>query len=85
MDLKTCNNNLVAFIERARVLAEAIEVKRMYPKEMNNRQQTSVQFESMIKQEMLRMRNEIENRKIHLEKIKRDQRELTGTKRGYET
>ena len=30
-DLKTCNNHLVNFIEKARVLAEAMDVKRMYP------------------------------------------------------
>ena len=30
-DLKTCNNHLVNFIEKARVLAEAMDVKKMYP------------------------------------------------------
>ena len=30
-DLKTCNNHLVKFIDRARVLAEAIEKKRSLP------------------------------------------------------
>ena len=33
-DLKTCNNHLVTFIEKARVLAEAYEVDNMYPKTM---------------------------------------------------
>lgn len=33
-DLKTCNNHLVTFIEKARVLAEAYEVDRMYPKNL---------------------------------------------------
>ena len=30
-DLKTCNNHLVAFIDRARVLAEAYEIKGSLP------------------------------------------------------
>ena len=30
-DLKTCNNHLVSFIDRARVLAEAYEIKGSLP------------------------------------------------------
>jgi len=36
-DLKTCNNHLVAFIDRARVLAEAYEIKGSLPSSLKER------------------------------------------------
>ena len=33
-DLRTCNNHFVTLIEKNRVLAEAQEVRDMYPKEL---------------------------------------------------
>eukprot|EP00091_Calanus_sinicus_P025320 TRINITY_DN9601_c0_g1_i1.p1 TRINITY_DN9601_c0_g1~~TRINITY_DN9601_c0_g1_i1.p1 ORF type:complete len:239 (-),score=56.25 TRINITY_DN9601_c0_g1_i1:583-1299(-) len=36
-DLKTCNNHLVAFIDRARVLAEAYEIKGSLPSTLKER------------------------------------------------
>ena len=84
MDLKTCNNHLVAFIERARVLAEAIEVKKMYPDHMNN--QTSVQFDaiSMMKEEIVKMRRKMEERRKFLMERMELKRNLSETKHGYE-
>ena len=33
-DLKSCNNKLVSFIEKARVLAEALDVKSSLPEHL---------------------------------------------------
>ena len=84
MDLKTCNNHLISFIERARVLAEAIEVKKMYPDHMNN--QTSVQFDaiSMMKEEIVKMRRKMEERRKFLMERMELKRNLSETKHGYE-
>ena len=33
-DLKSCNNKLISFIEKARVLAEALDVKSSLPEHL---------------------------------------------------
>jgi len=68
-DLKTCNNHLINFIERARVLAEAIEVKAMYPDNLNNESSVSFTANKMIGEEIEKMRIAIaERRKFLAEK-----------------
>merc|ERR1712033_32378 len=76
LDLKTCNNHLVAFIERARVLAEAIEVKKMYPDMLNNNKQ--------VKFDAIKMRKKFEERRKYLMERMELKRNLSETKHGYE-
>jgi len=76
--LKTCNNHLINFIERARVLAEAIEVKAMYPNNLTNQSSVNltsrhgdknVSFTSMIEEEIEKMKMAMaERRKLLAEK-----------------
>ena len=46
-DLKSCNNKLVSFIEKARVLAEALDVKTSLPGHLAEKTTVEVQVEEM--------------------------------------
>ena len=46
-DLKSCNNKLVSFIEKARVLAEALDVKTSLPDHLSEKTTVDVQVEEM--------------------------------------
>jgi len=84
LDLKTCNNHLVAFIERARVLAEAIEVKKMYPDMLNNLSEVKFDAIKMMKDEIIQMRRKFEERRKYLVERMELKRNLSETKHGYE-
>jgi len=59
-DLKTCNNHLVAFIDRARVLAEAYEIKGSLPSTL--KESTSMlppDASRMFDEEIIRLKREI--------------------------
>ena len=46
-DLKSCNNKLVSFIEKARVLAEALDVKSSLPGHLSEKTTVDVQVEEI--------------------------------------
>ena len=46
-DLKSCNNKLVSFIEKARVLAEALDVKSSLPDHLSEKTTVDVQVEEI--------------------------------------
>jgi len=91
-DLKTCNNKLVSFIDRARVLAEAYEMKGSLPSILQER--TSMMppdagkaFEVEI--ERLRglingSRSKLMSAKITLDKLKSDNRQMTESYQNFE-
>jgi len=66
-DLKTCNNHLVAFIDRARVLAEAYEIKGSLPSTLTERTSLMPPDASRIfDEEILRLKREISKGKSKL-------------------
>ena len=46
-DLKSCNNKLISFIEKARVLAEALDVKSSLPDHLSEKTTVDVQVEEI--------------------------------------
>jgi len=73
-DLKTCNNHLVTFIEKARVLAEAYEVKKMYPDHLNDKTSVSGSIGNLMGDELDKMRRMLDSKKIEVEQ-RRSQRD----------
>jgi len=66
-DLKTCNNHLVAFIDRARVLAEAYEIKGSLPSTLTERTSLMPPDASrLFDEEILRLKREISRGKSKL-------------------
>lgn len=64
MNLETCNDQFLAFIERARVLSEATDIKLSLPKSLQ--EQTSVTLpnvERVLESEIMRLRNLMSQRK----------------------
>jgi len=70
-DLKTCNNHLVTFIEKARVLAEAYEVDNMYPKTMTNKTSVRITATSMFDDELHKLKLKIQESRRNLEERRR--------------
>jgi len=76
-DLKTCNNHLVAFIDRARVLAEAYEIKGSLPSTLKER--TSMlppDASRLFDEEILRLKMEISKGRSTLTEKRRDRDSL---------
>jgi len=67
MDLKTCNDSLISFIERARVLSEAIEIKQSLPSSLSNSTSVSMpNIQQILEAEINSMRNKMSSRKAEL-------------------
>jgi len=73
-DLKTCNNHLVTFIEKARVLAEAYEVKKMYPDHLNDKTSVSGSIGNLMGDELEKIRMMLDGKKREVEQ-RRSQRD----------
>jgi len=71
MDLKMCNDTLISFIEKARVLSEAIEIKQSLPSSLSNRTSVSMpDIQKVLEAEISKMRNQMSARKQELIRAK---------------
>ena len=59
------------FIEKARVLAEAYEVKEMFPDKLNNRTSTSFQVGSVFEDELSKLRMRVAESRRALDEKRR--------------
>lgn len=87
-DLKTCNNHLVNFIEKARVLAEAMEVKKMYPDRLTETTNSMPPNAGMLfDEEIARLRAAMQRSRARMEDRRRErdvlQSENSGLMRRY--
>jgi len=75
-DLKTCNNHLVAFIDRARVLAEAYEIKGSLPTTLHEKTAMMPPDASrLFEEEILRLKSLISKRRSKIQEY-RSQRDI---------
>jgi len=77
LDLKSCNNHLVSFIERARVLAEAYDFKNNMPESLTNTVSTApLDVRQMFRDEIARMKSQISLRRAERTKLESDRTNL---------
>jgi len=77
LDLKSCNNHLVSFIERARVLAEAYDFQNNMPTSLTNTVTSApLDVRQMFRDEIARMKNQLSLKRSERSKIEDDRNNL---------
>jgi len=81
LDLKGCNDHLVSFIERVRVLAAAYDFQNNLPSELTN-QVTSAPLDvkNLFREEIARMREKMEHSKIERTRVENERNSLRRTR-----
>jgi len=75
-DLKTCNNHLVTFIEKARVLAEAYEVDNMWPRNLTNKTSMTIATTTRFDEELHQLQLKIQESKRRLHEREQERKRL---------
>jgi len=77
LDLRSCNNHLVSFIERARVLSEAYDFQKNMPTSLTNTVSSApLDVRQMFRDEIARMKNQISLKRSERTRIEEERNSL---------
>merc|ERR1719481_317499 len=81
LDLKSCNNHLVSFIERVRVLAAAYDFQNNLPNELTNQVVAApLDVKNLFREEIIRMKAKYEEAKLERTRVENERNSLRRTR-----